>query len=153
MERIWLKSYEAGVPATLSYPKVPLYHFLEESARRIPRNPAVMLAAHNFSSVFTYRQVDLLANRFANALIWLGVRPGDRVAIQLPNFPQYVFGFYGALKAGAAVVPINPLYKSQELATVLKNTPRLDGRGSMSIKNCPVRTPASHRPDFVAERS
>ena len=121
MERIWLKSYEAGVPATLSYPKVPLYHFLEESARRIPRNPAVMLAAHNFSSVFTYRQVDLLANRFANALIWLGVRPGDRVAIQLPNFPQYVFGFYGALKAGAAVVPINPLYKSQELATVLKN--------------------------------
>ena len=121
MERIWLKSYEAGVPATLSYPKVPLYHFLEESARRIPRNPAILLAAKQFSSIFTYRQVDLLANRCANALIWLGVRPGDRVAIQLPNFPQFVVGFYGALKAGAAVVPINPLYKSHDLATVLKN--------------------------------
>src|SRR5205807_8247681 len=102
MERIWLKNYEDGVPATLSYPKVPLYHFLEEKAGQFPRNAAVLLAAHNFSSVFTYRQVDLLANRFANALIWLGVRPGDRVAIQLPNFPQYVFGLYAALKVVSA---------------------------------------------------
>src|SRR2546430_8576506 len=114
MERIWLKNYEDGVPATLSYPKVPLYHFLEEKAGQFPHNAAVLLAAHNFSSIFTYRRVDLLANRLANALIWLGVRPGDRVAIQLPNFPQYVFGFYGALKAGAVVVPVNPLYKPQE---------------------------------------
>lgn len=122
MDRIWLKSYEAGVPATLSYPKVPLYRFLEENARRFPRNPAILLAAPTFSSTFTYRQVEHLANRFANALIWLGVKPGDRVAIQLPNFPQFVFGFYGALKAGAAVVPVNPLYKAHDLATVLKNS-------------------------------
>ncbi len=122
VDRIWLKSYEAGVPATLSYPKVPVHHFLEENARRFPNHAAVLLTAQQFSSVLTYRQVDQLANRFANALIWLGIRPGDRVALQLPNFPQFVFGFYGALKAGATVVPVNPLYKAHDLETVLANS-------------------------------
>ena len=55
MERIWLKHYEAGVPATLSYPKVPVYHFLEENARQFPHHAAVLVAAKNFSSVLTYR--------------------------------------------------------------------------------------------------
>jgi len=122
MDRIWLKHYDAGVPTTLSYPKVPVYHFLEENAERFPNHPAVRLAAHNFSAVFTHRQVDRLANRFAHGLIWLGIKPGDRVAVQLPNLPQFIFGFYGALKAGAVVVPVNPLYKAHDLATVLKDS-------------------------------
>ena len=122
MERIWLKSYEAGVPVTVSYPPVPVHHFLEENARRFPRHPAVLLGGPKFSSIITYRQLDGLANRFANALIRLGVRRGDRVAIQLPNFPQFVFAFYAVLKAGAAVVPINPLYKSHDLSLVLKDS-------------------------------
>jgi long-chain acyl-CoA synthetase len=122
MDRIWLKSYEAGVPTTLSYPKVPVHHFLEENARRFPNHSAILLASTKFSSVLTYRQVDQLANRFANALIWLGIKPGDRVAIQLPNFPQFIFAFYGVLKAGATVVPVNPLYKGHDLETVLKNS-------------------------------
>ncbi len=122
MERIWLKHYEAGVPATLSYPSVPVHHFIEENARRFPSHTAVLLVGKQFSARFSYRRIDALANRFANALIWLGVRPGDRVAIQLPNFPQFVVGFYGALKAGAVVVPVNPLYKMHDLETVLKNS-------------------------------
>ena len=122
MERIWLKSYEAGVPATLSYPKVPVHHFLEENARRFPNHAAVRLVSAKFSSVLTYRQVDQLSNRFANALIWLGIKPGDRVAIHLSNFPQFVFAFYGALKAGATVVAANPLYKGHDLETVLANS-------------------------------
>jgi long-chain acyl-CoA synthetase len=122
MERSWLTHYDPGVPATLSYPDVPVHHFLEENARRYPRHTAVLTAAPQFSSCLTYRQVDALANRFANALIWLGVAPGDRVAIQLSNLPQFVFGFYGALKAGAAVVPVNPLYKRHDLETVLRGS-------------------------------
>jgi len=101
---------------------VPVHHFLEENARRFPRHPAVLLGGPKFSSIITYRQLDGLANRFANALIRLGVRRGDRVAIQLPNFPQFVFAFYAVLKAGAAVVPINPLYKSHDLSLVLKDS-------------------------------
>ncbi len=122
MERIWLKHYDPGVPATLTYPTGPLFHLLEQSARRFPDRPAVILAAPNFSSILTYRKVDGLANQFANALISLGVRPQDRVALQLPNLPQFIFCFYGALKAGAAVVPVNPLYRDRDLATVLKNS-------------------------------
>jgi long-chain acyl-CoA synthetase len=122
MERIWLKNYEAGVPATLSYPQVPVYHFLEENARRFPRHAAVLLAGPKFSSTITYREMDGLSNRFANALIGLGLRPGDRVAIQLPNFPQFAFAFYGVLKAGGAVLPVNPLYKARDLSLVLRDS-------------------------------
>jgi long-chain acyl-CoA synthetase len=145
MDRIWLKSYEAGVPATLSYPKVPVHHFLEENARRFPEHTAVLLAHTKFSSVLTYRRVDRLASRFANALIWLGVRPGDRVAIQLPNLPQWVIGFYGALKAGATVVPVNPLYKAHDLETVL------GGSGARCILTLPRFMP--HLSEVVAKTS
>ena len=136
MERIWLKHYEAGVPATLSYPKVPVYHFLEENARQFPHHAAVLVAAKNFSSVLTYRQIEHLANRFANGLIWLGIKPGDRVAVQLPNLPQFIVGFYGALKAGAVIVPTNPLYKAHDLSTVLKDS------GTKAILTLPRFMPA-----------
>jgi len=121
VERTWVQHYDAGVPTTLSYPEAPVFGLLEESARRYPHHPAVILAGPNFSSTLTYGEIDELANRFANALIVQGVRPGDRIALQLPDLPQFVFCFYGALKAGAAVVPINPLYTGSDLATILKN--------------------------------
>jgi long-chain acyl-CoA synthetase len=122
VERIWLRNYDPGVPATLEYPQVPLFRLLEESARRFPNRPAVVLVGPGFSSTLTFRRLDDLANRFANALISLGVRPRDRIALQLPNLPQFVFCFYGALKAGAAVVPINPLHRGRDLATQLGNS-------------------------------
>ncbi len=120
-QRPWLEHYDDGVPTTLSYPKIPLFGLLEESARRFSNNPAVILAGPKFSTTLTYRQIDGLANRFANALIAHGVRPGDRIVLHLPNLPQFVFCFYGALKAGAAVVPVNPLCTVRELARVLRN--------------------------------
>lgn len=122
MDRPWLRHYDEGVPATLAYPNIPLFGLLEESARRFPNRPAVILAGPKFSAPLTYRQIDGLANRFANALIAQGVRPGDRIALHLPNLPQFIVCFYGALKAGAAVVPINPLYTARELTRVLKNS-------------------------------
>jgi len=121
VERTWLRHYDPGTPATLSYPEVPLFGLLEESARRFPDRPAVILAGPSGPSTLTYCQVDALANRFANALIALGIGPGDRIALQLPNVPRFVICFYGALKAGAAVVPINPLYTAGDLSTILKN--------------------------------
>ena len=121
MERPWLGHYDQGVPATVPYPNVPLFGLLEESARRFPRRPAIILAGPNFSAAITYRRLDELANRFANALMAQGIRPGDRIALHLPNLPQFVFCFYGALKAGAAVVSTNPLYTVRELARVLRD--------------------------------
>jgi len=145
VDRPWLRNYDAGVPATLSYPSMPLFGLLEESARRFPNRPAVILAGPKFSATLTYRRLDGLANRFANVLIAQGVRPGDRIALHLPNLPQFVVCFYGALKAGAAVVPLNPLYTVRELTRAFKNAePRVVVTLSRSAPQVTVALAESH---------
>ncbi len=89
----------------------PLYAVLTDSAKKYPRNTAI----HYQGRDFTFAEVDDISSRFAGALLSLGVKKGDRVAILLGNVPQYVFTFFGALKAGATVVNNNPLYKEMEL--------------------------------------
>jgi long-chain acyl-CoA synthetase len=111
MEKPWLRSYESGVGATLKYPEQPLYQFLTHSAKQFPHQTALIF----YGKEIPYQELDDLTNRFANALRQFGVRKGDRVAIMLPNSPQGVIGFYGALRAGAIVVQINPLYVEREL--------------------------------------
>ncbi len=70
----------------------------------------------------TYGQVDELSSRFAAALVSLGVKKGDRVAIFLPNMPQFVLSYFGILKAGGVVVPCSPLYKAKELEFQLRDS-------------------------------
>src|SRR5574341_89347 len=108
----WLKHYEANVPYTIAYPSQPLFRFLDTSARRYPRHRAIIF----YDRGITYRELNDAANRLANALINLGVKKGDRVALLLPNSPQMVIAYYGALKAGAVVVSMNPLFTAEELA-------------------------------------
>ena len=110
-ERPWTRHYDEGVPATIAYPDVPLQAFLDETARRMPDAVGTIF----FDATLTWREVFDLADRFAAGLQAMGVRKGDRVALILPNCPQYVIAFYGALRAGAIVVPCNPLYTSPEL--------------------------------------
>ena len=115
LERPWSKTAEqerarAGVTGNQPEPK-PLYSVLTDSAKKYPRNVALQFQGRDF----TYAQVADASARFANALASLGVKPGDRVAILLPNLPQYVFAFFGILEAGAVVVNNNPLYKEREL--------------------------------------
>ncbi len=111
MQKPWLKSYENSVPASIDYPNIPLPQLLFETVRRFPKSPALIY----YGKTITYKQLDLLSNRLANALIELGVQKGDRVAIMLPNIPQCVIAYFGALKAGAVVVQTNPLYVEREL--------------------------------------
>jgi long-chain acyl-CoA synthetase len=112
MDRPWLKHYEAGVPASLSYPAIPIQQLLIDAARRYPARSALEFYGRRIA----YRELNDLTDRFAQALIQLGVQKGDRVAIMLPNVPQTVIGYFGALKAGAIVVQINPLYVGAEIA-------------------------------------
>src|SRR5207245_9103978 len=72
-------------------------------------------AFNYYGTILTYAQFSSLANRFAASLQRLGIQKGDRVAIALPNIPQYPIAFYGALRAGAVVVPTNPLYTEREM--------------------------------------
>lgn len=123
MEPIWVKHYEPGVRASLDYPDVPLFKFLDASAEKYPDRRAVIFGAvaHKlpgqplFDGGMTYRELSSATNRLANALQARGIMKGDRVAIYLPNCPQFVMTFYAALKIGAIVVPVNPLYVPREL--------------------------------------
>jgi long-chain acyl-CoA synthetase len=110
-QRPWLRRYEPDVPYTLAYPSQPIYGLLDSAARRYPHHRAIVFYDHPM----TYRDLNDAVNRIANALVELGVKKGDRVALLLPNSPQTVIAYYGALKAGAVVVSMNPLFSANEL--------------------------------------
>jgi long-chain acyl-CoA synthetase len=120
-ERPWHRFYGEGVPRDIAVPDAPLHEFLRTSAARHPRRPAVILAGPGFSGRFSYLALDRQSDRFAQALIRLGIRRGDRVAVALPNLPQYPIAFYGILKAGAVAAQINPLYRGEELARLFQD--------------------------------
>ncbi|GBE58312.1 long-chain-fatty-acid--CoA ligase [bacterium BMS3Abin01] len=109
--------YPGEVPRHLTYPHVTLHGVLEESARRHPDATATIF----YGATMTYGGLDREANRFAHALAGLGVEPGDRVAIHLPNSPQMLICLYGTLKAGALVTMLNPLYETRELVYQLED--------------------------------
>ncbi len=122
MDRIWVQHYEEGVPASLEYPPVPLHRFLEDTAMRAPDSTAIIIpGAVGDTLRLSFRQLNEDANRMANALAGLGVRKGDRVALLLPNCPQFVIGYYAALKLGAVVVAFNPLYSPREIENQLND--------------------------------
>lgn len=90
---------------------------LETSAERYPDRDAVVLARPDGQSTrLTYAQVDAAANQVANLLASRDVRPGDKVALSCPNLPYFTIVYYGILKAGATVVPLNVLLKGREVA-------------------------------------
>ena len=85
---------------------------LEDSARNHPERVAVVLGDQRL----TYAQVDAAANQVANMLVARGIQPGDKVALSCPNLPYFPVVYYGILKAGAVVVPLNVLLKGREVA-------------------------------------
>ncbi len=118
MEMPWLKSYEPQVPPHLEYPQRPLHTNLEEAARQFPKATALIYMNRKIS----FATLNALVLKFAAALAQLGVKKGDRVALFLPNCPQYIIGYYAALKVGAIVVPCNSLYVARELEHQLNDS-------------------------------
>ncbi|TMR41932.1 long-chain fatty acid--CoA ligase [Actinomadura geliboluensis] len=107
----WRRRYPAGVPGDLDIPDVPVTRLLDDAADRYPRKPALIF----FGRRLSYRELREAADRFADGLHRLGVQPGDRVALILPNCPQMVIAFYGVLRRGAIAVQHNPLYTEEEM--------------------------------------
>ena len=99
-KRPWLKEYADDVPFTVAVPNVPVHQLLRSAVRRFPRNAAVIFD----DEILTYRQLNHAANRLANALLALGLEPGDRVFIDLPNRPETIVAFFGILKAAGVAV-------------------------------------------------
>ena len=112
----WLQHYDAGVPSTLiPYPQRTLLDYLSDLARDYPDSAALLFKG----STLSYQTLERLSDRFASALVALGVRAGDRVGLLLPNCPQFIIAELGAWKAGAVVAPLNPIYTEAELGSAI----------------------------------
>ena len=116
--RPWFASYPHGVPHTLEpYPDVSVFGMLETSARRFADRPALAWFGRHVSFGRLLAEVE----RFSSVLNGLGVRPGDRVALVLPNTPQYVIAYYAVARLGAVVVGNNFLYTQREMEHQLRD--------------------------------
>ena len=116
--RPWLAHYDSGVPPNLTYPDQTLVDCLTGLAGDHAAKPALLFKG----STVSYGDLDSQSTAFAAALAALAVRPGDRVALLLPNCPQFFIAEFGAWKAGAIVVPLNPIYAERELEAAISST-------------------------------
>jgi long-chain acyl-CoA synthetase len=115
----WFQHYDKDVPHTLApYPARTLLDVISESASQRPNHTALLFQGNAIS----YRELERLSTAFASALIGLGVKPGDRVALLLPNSPQMIVSLFGTWRAGGIIVPLNPLYTERELEHALSES-------------------------------
>ncbi len=118
MEKPWLAHYEEQVPKAVTIPDETIPEVFDAAVRFNPPSPAYIF----FGRRFSYAEMDRMVARLAAVLAHLGVKKGDRVAIILPNLPQYPAVHYAVMKLGAIAVPTNPLYVERELEHQLNNS-------------------------------
>jgi len=111
LSKPWLKHYPDGVPAEVDVPDISVPERFDQMADKYGNKTALIF----YGRKINYRELKELSNRFAAALAALGLKKGDTVALYLLNCPQYVIAYFGALKAGAKITPISPVYTSKEV--------------------------------------
>jgi long-chain acyl-CoA synthetase len=111
VERPWYGHWPEGVSKTIDYPDIAVHELLRRTAKAHPDWTAITF----YGKRIAYREFDELADRFAAGLHRIGVKPGDRVSLLLPNTPHFLIAFFGVLRAGGIVVQTNPLYTPREL--------------------------------------
>jgi len=107
----WLKYYPEGVPEAVDIPNVSVPERFDQAAEKFGNKTALIF----YGKKISYAKLKELIDRFATALADLGVKKGDTVALFLLNCPQYVIAYFGALRIGAKVTPISPVYTSHEI--------------------------------------
>ncbi|MEM1872676.1 MAG: AMP-binding protein, partial [Candidatus Nezhaarchaeales archaeon] len=118
-ERPWYKVYEKfGIRRHIDYPEISLPELVEKAAQKWPNRASFIF----FGRKMSFKEVSVLFNKFATALADLGVKKGDVVALYLPNCPQFVIAYYGALKIGATITAISPLYREREVEYQLNDS-------------------------------
>ena len=117
-ERPWLKFYPEGVPANIEIPERSLPEVFDEVTSKYSNKTAVIFYGNRISFKELREDVD----RFATALYDLGIEKGDKVALYLLNSPQFIIAYFGALKAGATLTPISPVYTSVEVKHQLEDS-------------------------------
>ena len=114
-----LPYWPKGVPRTLSLPQVPLTHYVQVAAERYPNKPAVIFCGSTLSYAALHARVEALAGYLTQRL---GVQRGDRVLLMSQNCPQYVAAYYGIMRAGAVVVPVNAMCTQSEILYYLQDS-------------------------------
>ena len=117
MERIWLEHYDAGVPHEVEIPDKTVPELFDETVNKFPDHTHLKFMRGSL----TYQEIHTLADNFAAALAKLGLKKGSRVALNLPNCPQFVFAYLGTLRLGCTVIPCNPIYTERELTHQLND--------------------------------
>jgi long-chain acyl-CoA synthetase len=117
-QRPWLASYAPETPLTVPIPRQPLTKFLEGAADWAPKRTATIF----YGARLTYQQLNRQVNQFAHALLGLGVGPGERVMVVLPNMPQMIIAYYGALKVGGVVVLSHPEADATQIVRQIRQT-------------------------------
>jgi long-chain acyl-CoA synthetase len=112
--RPWLKHYDYWVRPNMTYPGRPLFEILSTTAVEIPDGTATAF----LGATLTFGEIKRRTDRLASALVRLGIVKGDRVGVMLPNCPQYIIASFAALRLGAIIVNINPIYTPREVSTV-----------------------------------
>ena len=115
--RSWHTSYAAGVPTTLTYDRTTVSAAFSRSAKNFPDHPAL----NYMGRTITYSELESMVRSFARALSDMGIGPGDKVAVCLPNIPQAIIANYAVFRIGAVAVLCNPLYTERELAYQLND--------------------------------
>ncbi|HEX5080235.1 MAG TPA: long-chain fatty acid--CoA ligase, partial [Geminicoccaceae bacterium] len=114
----WLASYPSGIDWSADFPAMPLWDLFDQAVERYADRPCLDFLGR----VWSYRQIGRLVDRAAVGLQALGVGPGTRVGLFLPNCPYFVICFFAVLKAGGTVVSYNPLYAEREIAHQIEDS-------------------------------
>jgi long-chain acyl-CoA synthetase len=103
----------------MKYPSNPLHGLLEQAAKQHPQKIGIVCGKQEL----TYKELDSLSNQFANTIITrFGLKKGDRIALYLPNIPQFIIAYFGALKAGIVVTTVSPLHREREVEHQLSDS-------------------------------
>ncbi|MBS4023940.1 MAG: long-chain fatty acid--CoA ligase [Dethiobacter sp.] len=114
-DRPWLKNYT--VRYNLDYPLISLYEYMEQNIKKPDATAIVFLGQE-----ITYRKLLENINRVATAIAARGIKKGDRIALMMPNCPQYIYTYYAAMRLGVTVTQVNPLYTPKELEFLIKDS-------------------------------
>lgn len=117
-ERPWLKSYPAQVPPDIDIPLKSISQTFDEATEKWKNRTAIIF----YGTEIKYQALREKVDRFATALFSLGIKKGDRVALLLLNSPEFVIAYYGAMKVGATITPISPVYVSSEIKHQLEDS-------------------------------
>ncbi len=115
--RSWHKIYDPTIPMSYVYPRIPVKDMFLGHAVTKGSRPYIILD----DIVLNYQTSNMIARKFANALLGLGVKKGDRVGLMAANIPQYILALQACFKIGAIAVPANPLYTVDEIIHQFKD--------------------------------